>query len=143
MTERRKSTPEQTTARMNRLLDEVIRPNAEALDRIFADGDVAVFFHDVGKVEDAQLAAESQKGARALGWRGGRTEVVRINKTRAARLADNLASYAPADPAALWLRNRKRGRIYLCVEAGSLCINYTPGEGYSFEPGTLDSEWLS
>lgn len=126
-----------------RLLDEAIKPNAEALARILLDGDVAIVFFEVGDGPSA-MRKDAVDGARVLGWRGSRVEVSRMTKRRAAKYADTIARIAPSDPAAGWLRRTSGpARIYVCAHVGTICVDYDPGTGYRVAPGTDDAAWMS
>jgi hypothetical protein len=117
--------------------------NVDAIVRIFLERDVAVLFFEVG-LGPPELRAASERGARALGWRGGRIEVGRMNETRAARFASELSRAWPGDVAAVaWLRRRSGNRLFVAVHAGTLCFDFVEDQGFSLVPGTSDAEWLS
>ena len=126
-----------------RLHEEGIAPNAEAIARIFEDGDVAVLFFEVGRGPESMKAA-AEAAARGLGWKGGVVEVARITATRAETLANALAWKQPGDAAAIaWLRRRSGMRLLVLAHVGSLCIDYVDGEGFDVVPGTDDADWMS
>jgi hypothetical protein len=127
--------PHQSQAFLDRLLEEGIKPHAMTIAIASAAGEVSVVFYDVASEFPVSVAA-----ARALGWRGGRSECIPLNRTHAERIADKLPS---AVPSAKWLRGRRPGRIFVCTGGGSLCVNYEPGVGFSLEPGTTNREWMS
>jgi hypothetical protein len=128
---------------LDRIHTEGIVPNADTLARIFLERDVALLFFEVGHGPPGMREA-SEEGARALGWRGGRIEVGRMNKTRAARLADAISRATPGDTAAIaWLRRRSGNRLFASVHAGTLCFDFVEGHGFSVVPGTCDAEWLT
>jgi len=115
----------------NRLIDEAIAPNADEIARIVAYRDVALVFYDVHP--------EMQEAARAIGWNGDRLQVKRLSEKQSEKIASSLKATSPSDPAAQWLKSRREGRIFVVAEAGTLCLNISPEEGYYFEPGTLDA----
>ena len=126
-----------------RLHEEGIQSNAEKIARIFLDGDVAVLFFEVGR-GPKEMQAGAEAGARALGWTGKRTEVTRMNKTRAAKLADVIAATTPGDTAAVeWLRRRSGNRLLVLAHVGTLCVDHVEGAGFSIVEGTGDREWMS
>lgn len=127
---------------LNRLLEEGIKPLSEKIATIHLNGDVAVLFFEI-ETGDSAEAKTAMASAKDLGWTGGRAEVAAMTKTRAAKFADAIATIAPTDPAIAWLRGRKSGRIFVCVSAATLCVNFVPGTGFTIEPGTLDRQWLS
>ena len=128
---------------LDRIHEEGIVPHADTIARIFLERGVALLFFEVG-LGPPEMRAASESGARAFGWRGGRVEVGRINKTRAARFAGALARSWPADVAAVaWLRRRSGDRLFVAVRAGTLCVDFVEGEGFSVVPSTCDAEWLS
>lgn len=127
----------------SRLQVEAIAPNAEAIAAILRDRDVAVIFFEVGDgPAEARSAAEG--GARALGWKGGRVEIARMTKTRAAKVADLIEKSNPADASAIaWLRRRTGHRVFVVARVGTLCVDHAEGTGFSVAPGTVDREWRS
>jgi hypothetical protein len=111
------------------VVHEGIEPHASRVARAHENGEVALVF--------LAVHSSSADAARMLGWRGGYRECISMNRTRAERFADALPS---DDPCSKWLRGRRRGRIFVMVEAGNYCVNYKPVRGYSIEPGTTDRE---
>jgi hypothetical protein len=120
---------------LTRILEKGIKPHAEAISRASLAGEVSVVFYEIQIGEPALVSA-----LRSLGWRGGTSECVRLSRTRAERLADNLP---PVDSASKWLRGHRPGRIFAFTGKGSICVNFRPERGYWLEPGTLEREWLS
>lgn len=118
---------------LNRLLKEGIRPHADSIAPIIADGDVAVVAFEPMKT--------GKKALRALGW-NGRDPVFRLGHHHAKRMAQNLISQGDI-AGGEWLARRRDGRIFVFVQGGTLMFNLEPGGGFGPEPGTLDREWLS
>jgi hypothetical protein len=128
---------------MGRVHREGIVPNVDAIARVFLDGDVAILFFEVGG-PDPKMGPFAEQAARALGWKGGRIEVGRMTKTRAARMADAIAQSTPGDVAGIaWFRRRAGDRLYLVTQYATFCLDYAPAEGWSLAPGTTDREWKS
>ncbi|MBV9948334.1 MAG: hypothetical protein JOZ69_15895 [Myxococcales bacterium] len=126
-----------------RRLHEALRSRSDEITRIFADGDIALFFFEVGQgAFDPATKKRSEDGARAMGWRGSAIEVSRMTKTHAARLADAIAQIAPGDAAIAWLRRRHGDRIYVCAHAGTLCMDVGMDGTIQLAPGTTDGERL-
>ena len=124
-----------------RLLKEGIHANAVPLGQIFADGDIAVLFFEVGKGPPA-YEKEAKRAARALGWKGGRIEVSRMSRTSSLELADRLERMMPGDPAIAWLRRSTGFRILVLVNLGTLCVDYQEGEGFSLASNTTNAAWM-
>lgn len=114
-----------------RLTDRVLKPNAQNLAQIIYRGDIAVVLFE--PFESALSCA------RSLGWDGERP-IFRMSNGRRKRLAHVWEEVHGDKAAARWLRQRRRGRIFLIVNGGTLCINYEPDHGFDIEPGTLDQE---
>ena len=144
---RRLTTPEETRAVYERIVAEGIKPHAETIARAHDNGEVAVVFFNISDEHSHAMASADVRGYRdavkSMGWRGGRSECVAWNRTRAEKFADALARTSPADPCAQWLRGRRPGRIFVWSGLGSLCINFDPKSGYSSAPGTGDHEWMA
>ena len=93
-----------------------IYPNAMEIAKIVENGDVAVVM--AGPGEKSRVLKMQGKARIAKEWRD---------------LGD--------EAAARWLSGFRRGRIFYVDEGlGTLCINFSPSDGYSLEPGTTDSE---
>jgi hypothetical protein len=114
-----------------------LEPHAARIAKAHDQGEVAVVFLDV--------VPAAANAARSLGWGGGPSECVPLNRTRAERLAASLAPYGAARGPELdaartsaWLRGRRPGRVFVCVEAAALCLNFTPTSTFTVEPGTVD-----
>ena len=42
-----------------------------------------------------------------------------------------------------WLRRHSEGRLFVLIQAGTVCVDFEPGKGFSIVPGTTDAEWKS
>lgn len=128
---------------LNRVHAEAIMPNAEALAQIFIERDVALVFYEIGG-PDPDTDRMVKDGARAMGWEGGRVEIGRLTHERAGLMADAIEHSNAGDVAGIaWLRRHSQGRLFLLVQAGTFCIDFEPGSGFSLAPGTTDAEWKS
>lgn len=111
------------------VLDDHIKPNALAIAEIVAAGGIAVVV--------ANLSALSVQFAKALGW-DGKAAVFRMSAK--GRRVFAAGSKQNADHVtASWLVAKRDGRILYVEHSSTLLINFTPGEGYSLEPGSTDS----
>ena len=126
---------QEASKQLGKELNDVVQSHRERICRIFLEGDVAVLFH--------RVRPEDEVFARLLGWSGKGSEVVRMNKTRAARFADALERECPGDGAVAWLRRRHGHRLFIVAAGGTLCRDFVPGTGFVDAPGTLDHEWMS
>jgi hypothetical protein len=122
--------------KLDRLLNEGIKPHADTLAEISAAGEIAIVVYDLA-ADDPQV----QEAARAAGWDGS-TAAFPMARDYRAQLATNgdavtaawLLQEPSADP------ERRVGRVFVFTGHGTLLVNFTPGRGWSFEPGSLDSE---
>jgi hypothetical protein len=113
---------------MKRILDEGIKPNALAVARIFEErGTAVVVFEPMGMAVQA---------ARDLGW-DGKSPIFKLRAGAARRLASSDSATRA------WLERRTSGRILVIAHEGTMLVNYTPGVGYSVEPGSTDAECVS
>ena len=128
---------------LDRVHAEAIMPNADALARICSERDVALIFYEIGG-PDPVTDRTAKEGARALGWGGGRVEIARLTHTQAGKIADEIERSNPGDVAAIsWFRRHSEGRLFVLVQAGTFCVDFEPGKGFSIAPGTTDAEWKS
>ena len=115
------------------LLEGAIKPHAHAIAEILAEGGIAaVVFEPQEPTLDA-LTVD-------FGWRGEPVfPFTRDNRELFAKGCEELGD----DIAAQWLRAENRlGRVLLFAAIGTLLINFTPGQGFSFEPRSTDAERL-
>jgi hypothetical protein len=128
---------------LDRVHAEAIMPNADALALTFIERDVALVFYEIGG-PDPETDRMVKEGARALGWEGGRVEVGRLTHAQAAKMADEIERSTPGDVAGIaWFRRHSEGRLFVLVQAGTFCVDFGPGKGFSIAPGTTDAEWKS
>jgi hypothetical protein len=123
------SNPLDGNAVVRRILSLGVRPHAETLAPIAADGDVAVV---VFEPEHAVIEVLQH-----MGW-DGRSAVLRISGDASERWAADCARRGDA-VTAQWLRRRSHGvsRIFLFAHHGTLLLN-CDAEGYSLEPGSSE-----
>lgn len=128
---------------LDRVYDEAILPNADALARIFIERDVALVFYEIGG-PDPETDRMAREGARAMGWEGGRVEIGRLTQARAEQMAAEIERSNPGDVAGIaWFRRHSEGRLFVLVQAGTFCFDFDPGSGFTLAPGTTDAEWKS
>ncbi len=129
--ETRRASPQESEALLRRLLDEGIKPYTDDLAPILVAGDVAIVVFEPAKTDAEMMAA-----LRAMGW-DGKTPVFRMSNGYRKRLARNSDAVTAA-----WLMRRAKnvGRLSVWTGRANFLVNFTPGQGYSFEPGSLDSE---
>jgi len=114
------------TEKLNKLLEDGLKPHAAAIAEIAMRGDIAVVLFEPswGGID----------AARVLG-RSGSEMVFAINRTRARKHlsgADHIT--------AKWVERREKGvaRVFVIMNEGTLLVNYRPGAGWEIEPGSTD-----
>jgi hypothetical protein len=117
---------------MNPILDAVIKPNAEAVARIAYRGAVVVAVHEPSQAMIAMLDA--------LGW-DGKAPIFEMAEDVAERVAKNSLPHDPIT--ANWLRSGRQGRVFIVTQSATLLCNHVEDRGWSFEPGSLDHEYLN
>lgn len=121
--------------RLQRILDEAIRPYPDAILAVWQERDVAVAFFEV--------APEiRERTMRAFGW-DGEPGVVGMSEPVAAAIAAGCEERGD-HVTARWLTGKRIGRILVVAHrGGTLLFNHEVGKGYSIEPGQFDREWMS
>jgi len=106
------------------LMENAIKPNAEALAAIMLKGEVAI----VAYKPDAKWCA-------ALGLKPGtETAVSQMPGPFRKRMIEHGDSVTSR-----WLRGGRTGRLFAVMHAGSVLLNFTDGM-WSVEPGSTDGE---
>jgi hypothetical protein len=117
---------------LDRLLNEVLKPNAEELARIASRGEVAILA--------CEPDADAREALEALRWR--ERPVFGITRTRGERMAkastDHVWQRWAARPS-----NMQCLRIFVFVQSGTLLAHFTPGRGFWLEPNQGDAATLS
>lgn len=114
---------------LDRILREILIPNAKRIATCAALGHVAV-------AVDSVRSDETTEAARSLGW-DGESAVFKLSHKRAKRFADRLRAMADSTTAAWVTRKGGEPRVFLLTGYGSLCLNCGKS-GWYIEPGTLD-----
>lgn len=116
----------------DKVLDEIlnhgIKPHADAIAEIVADGDIAVVVY--------RLRPDAERHARALGWDGVSPvfEMSEATRVRMIASSETIADHLKAR----WLRSHQPGRILVLTGVGSLLVNIDEKNGFSIEPRSTD-----
>ena len=127
----RLATRQETEEVLNRLLEEGIMPVAKRIAKLAMAGLIPVVIFEPGE--------ETQRGLHAMfeGWRSG-LDLIGVSREEFAR------SLGRADHVTESWGNRIRPEgdipIFVFAHEGTLLLNFVEGKGYSFEPGSGDSE---
>ncbi len=114
------------------LLESAIKPHAHAIAEILSEGGIAAV---VFEPQEPTLDALAH-----FGWHGEPVFLfTRDHRELFAKGCEEIGD----DVAAQWLRAENRlGRVLLFAAMGTLLINFTPGQGFSLEPGSTNAERL-
>lgn len=117
-------------AAMEELLERGIKPHAEALARLAADGQVGCV------VWKPEPVAES--AARLLGWQPQQGDVFALSQDACAHLA--IGDRVTARWLAAGSSIDGTVRAFVISGHGSLLVNFKPGRGWWIEPGSLETD---
>lgn len=114
-----------TATFLARLLEQGIKPNAEAIARIHANGDIALVPFEV-----------------APEWRARLEEAGFSLEVRPLTAAQRRQLSGADHVSARWVKGKRPGRIYVVSGSGTLLVNHDES-GFAIEPGSTDREVLS
>jgi hypothetical protein len=116
---------------LRELLDQSIKPYAESLARITADGGIAIVVHEPDARDAGLMAALAEAG-----WDG--RPVLRMATAFRHRLLRGCAEMGDA-VTVRWLRRKSPlGRVFVFMGRGTLLLN-VGSAGITIEPGSLDA----
>ena len=118
---------------LDRILNEGIIKNAEAIASIVSDGGIACVVYE--------LREDVVDGARDLGW-DGETPAFEMNEEKRKLMAFKCGQMGDV-VTKKWLESERQGKIFVMAHAGTLLVNFDPEDGYSLEPGSTDMSWAS
>lgn len=120
--------PEEEEKLFQRLLNEAIKPQAQAIANLISRGHIAV------------VPFEPTGGGLGYlqnwGWKG---ESVYRMTTRQRKTMAEVCRGCGDEITARWILSKGReGRIFVIWGESTLLVNFVPDEGYSLEPGSTD-----
>lgn len=111
-----------------RMLEGGIKPHAEQIVQIAAEGDAAVVVWEPREVVKPAL--------RAAGW-DGKAAVFRMSPMFRKRFAKNCDAVSAG-----WLANdsgpERTVKVFLFAQGATFLLNWTRARGFYFQPGSLD-----